>query len=71
MRLASEHDENAQALGIFDRVNDELTALAEFGPEGNVRRRILDRCVDDIRAMNGSATGSTSVILAFLRMFLD
>ena len=70
MRLASEHDENVQALEIFDRANEELVALAEFGPDGNVRRRILDTCVDDIQALNGSTTGSTSVILAFLRKSL-
>ena len=70
MRLASEHDENVQALEIFDRANEELVALAEFGPDGKVRRRILDTCVDDIQALNGSTTGSTSVILAFLRKSL-
>ena len=70
MRLASEHDENVQALEIFDRANEELVALAEFGPDGKVRRHILDTCVDDIQALNGSTTGSTSVILAFLRKSL-
>jgi len=70
MRLASEHDETvetAQAMVIFQRANEELSTLAEFGPEGSVRREILEKCVDDIREMNRSATGSTSVILAFLR----
>ena len=72
MRLASEHDETVetvQTMDIFHRANEELSALAEFGPEGSVRREILEKCVDDIKEMNGSVTGSTSVILAFLRKF--
>ena len=69
MRLASEQDESSQALEIFDRANEQLSALAEFGPEGRVRREILERCAADIGAMNGSATGSTSVIMAFLRKY--
>lgn len=66
MKLASEQDESAQTLDIFDRANKDLTVLAEFGPAGRVRRDILDLCVEDIREMNGSVAGSTSVILAFL-----
>jgi hypothetical protein len=70
MRLSSEHDDNTQSLDIFEKANEQLTALAEFGPEDSARRRILEQCVQDIRVMNGSVTGSCSVILAFLREFL-
>ncbi|KAA8893265.1 hypothetical protein FN846DRAFT_548229 [Sphaerosporella brunnea] len=67
MRLSSEHDDTTQSLEIFEKSNEQLTALAEFGPEDSARRRILEHCVEDIRVMNASVTGSYSVILAFLR----
>jgi hypothetical protein len=69
MRLSSEHDDNTQSLDIFEKANEQLTALAEFGPEDSARRIILEQCVQDIGVKNGSVTGSYSVILAFLREF--
>ncbi|KAL7275754.1 hypothetical protein RUND412_001304 [Rhizina undulata] len=73
IRAASHEEEKMAQCGtlppsvIFDFAAKELIALAECGPESNLRRKIFLDCVGDIREMNASGTGSTTVITAFLQ----
>jgi len=62
-------DTGLSASAIFDFGARELRGLTGYGPSGTARREIFLECITDIKAMNPSATGSVSVILAFLREF--
>jgi hypothetical protein len=74
IRMASREEENTTPSGglppstIFEFAGKELMALAEYGPAGELRRKIYLDCISDIKQMKSSATGSINVIQAFLRM---
>lgn len=60
-------DTGLSAPAIFDFAARELRSLTGYGPVGAARREIFLECINDIKTINPSATGSISVILAFLR----
>ncbi|KAI5841093.1 hypothetical protein DFP73DRAFT_134692 [Morchella snyderi] len=73
IRMASREEENTTPSGglppstMFEFAGKELMALAEYGPAGELRRKIYLDCISDIKQMKSSATGSINVIQAFLQ----